>query len=69
MSYDSGDSVSINEIAGVEFDSEPDEEMNNDNAEPVHYTTDISSKTPPEAAAYDLRYIITTNVSGYRVQK
>ena len=62
MIYELGDSVSIDEIAGVEYDPEPTEEMNNDNAEPVHNKTDTISETKLEAEADELRDNIISNV-------
>ena len=39
--------MSVDKIAEVNYNSEPDEEMNNDNAEPFHDATDIISETTP----------------------
>ena len=36
MSYESEESVSIDEISRVKYDPEPSEEVNNDNIEPSH---------------------------------
>ena len=48
MSYESSDSVSIDEIPGVEYDPETVDEINNDNVESFEDTMDDLSLATPE---------------------
>lgn len=48
MSYKSGHSVSIDDISGVDYDSELVEDMNNNNAKPFDGVIDNSSVVTPE---------------------
>ena len=62
MSYESGNSVSIDEIPGVEYDPEAADEINNDNVQPFEDTVDDLRVTTHESEKDDLRRDIIFNI-------
>ena len=63
MSYKSSDSVSIDEIPGVEYDPETIDEINYDNVKSFEDTMDDLSVETPEPEEEILRRNIISNIS------
>ena len=71
MSYESGDPTPIDEIPGVEYDSEFIEESYNDNVEPSKEIGDDDdiSETTPEPEVQNLRRNIISNITVPRTNR
>ena len=63
ISYKSSDSVSIDEIPGVEYDPETVDKINDDNVQSFEDTMDDLSVETPEPEEENLRRSIISNIS------